>query len=103
MKRRDSGLGNMGAVDVTANDDGIPVMSIRNRDPESIRNPDKMWRSVTLSGGVRKALRRAETLLAAHPDPVKIATLRRVSALYKAKARKDRGVNHATIITAAAQ
>lgn len=87
---RDSGLARIKAVDVTINDDGIPVLSIKNSNPEEARLPDKMWREVTLSGGVRKALATTDTLLADYKPSLKKPAMRKVSAAYMAAARKNK-------------
>lgn len=86
----DSGLARKKAVDITVNDDGIPVISLKNDKEEDLRNPDKMWRVVTLSGGVRKALAKTDSLLSVYSPAMKKPAMRKVSAYYKAIARKNR-------------
>lgn len=90
----DSGFARSKAIDVTANDEGIPVLSIKNTDPADARKPDKMWRAVTLSGGVRKAVSHTEKLLEHYPVGVKKTALRKVSAIYKAQSRMSKGYDH---------
>lgn len=89
---RDSGLTLVKAVDVSANDDGIPVLSMKNDNPDENRHPDKMWRVVTLNGGVRKALAKTDSLLEGYNPAMKKPAMRKVSAYYKALARKNKGV-----------
>ncbi|CDF40307.1 conserved hypothetical protein [Chondrus crispus] len=89
---RDSGLARIRAVDVSINDDGIPVLAIKNANPEESRLPDKMWREVTLSGGVRKALSTTDSLLSDYKPALKKPAMRKVSAAYMALARKNKAV-----------
>lgn len=84
----DSGLARVKAVDVSVNDDGIPVLSLKNDKPEHRRKPDKMWRAITLSGGVRKALARTDKVLTVYQPSAKKDAMRKVSAIYKAAQRK---------------
>lgn len=97
-KKVDSGFCRTKAVDITSNDDGIPVISLKNATPEESRNPDKMWKTVTLSGGVRKALAKTESLLEGYSPSAKKPAMRKVSAIYKAYARKEAGVDHSRLI-----
>lgn len=89
---RDSGLARLKAVDVSVNDDGVPVLSMKNENPDENRHPDKMWREVTLNGGVRKALAKTDALLEVYNPATKKPAMRKVSAYYKALARKNKGV-----------
>lgn len=95
---KDSGFSCTSAVDVSANDDGIPVISFRNRNPAAQRHPDKMWRAVTLNGGVRKALSKAGRMLSPYKPAVRHAALGKVSALYHAHVRKNRGIDHTSLL-----
>lgn len=88
---RDSGLARVKAVDVNINDDGIPVLSMKNDTPDESRCPDKMWRTVTLNGGVRKALAKTDSLLSVYKPALKKPAMRKVSAAYMALARKNKG------------
>lgn len=95
----DSGLCTERAVDVDADENGVPVLAIKSTKPCAGRKPDKLWRTTTLSGGVRKALARTERQLATYrPAATKLA-LRKVSAIYKAQQRKNKGITHASIKT----
>ncbi|CAN8066069.1 unnamed protein product [Agarophyton chilense] len=96
--KSDSGFCRIAAVDVSPNEDGIPVLSLKNRKAEARRNPDKMWHSITLTGGVRKALARTDKLLSSYAPNKKKVALRKVSAIYKALARKNNGVDHTKFI-----
>lgn len=87
----ESGLTRSKAVDVSANEDGIPVLSLKNDTPEDARCPDKMWRAVTLSGGVRRALAKTDQLLSTYHPAMKKPAMRKVSAIYKAAQRKNKG------------
>ncbi|PXF40106.1 hypothetical protein BWQ96_10182 [Gracilariopsis chorda] len=98
ISKTDSGFCNITVVNVSANEDGLPVLSLKNRKPEARRNPDKMWRTITLSGGVRKALARTDKLLTSYAPSKKKDALRKVSAIYKAYARKNKGVDHTKFI-----
>lgn len=97
--RHDSGFANTAAVDVSANEDGIPVISLRNQKPEASRNPDKMWHAVTLSGGVRRATAKAEDLLKDYNENTRRAALAKISVIYRAQQRKNRGVDHKTLLS----
>lgn len=94
VSKKQSGFCNVTVVNVSANEDGIPVLSLKNRKPTVRRNPDKMWRNITLSGGVRKALARTDKLLTSYAPSKKKDAMRKVSAIYKALARKNKGVDH---------
>lgn len=96
--RMDGGFARTDAVDVAANDDGIPVLSLRNRDPTAQRQPDKMWRAITLSGGVRKAVKKADKILSTYDPKIRQSALAKVSAVYQAHGRKNRGVDHTSAI-----
>lgn len=96
--RNDSGFAKTAAVDVSANEDGVPVISFRNQKPRASRNPDKMWCSTTLSGGVRKASCKAEDLLKDYKGNTRRAALAKISAIYRAQQRKNRGVDHTTFL-----
>lgn len=85
---KDSGLCNGTAVDVSVNDVGIPVLSLKNRRTDAKRNPDKMWRKITLRGGVRKALDRTEKLVNSYAPSKKHDAMRKVSVIYQANARE---------------
>lgn len=89
---RDSGLARAKAVDVTANEDGIPVLSLKNDKPEDARCPDKMWRVVILDGGVRKALAKTDQLLSAYHPAMKKPAMKKVNAIYKAAQRKNKNI-----------
>lgn len=95
---KDSGYACTSAVDVSANDDGIPVISFRNRNPSAQRHPDKMWRAVTLNGGVRKAISKAGNMLSSYKPAVRKAALAKVSAVYHAHVRKNHGVDHTSLV-----
>lgn len=97
--RKDSGYANRRAVDVSVNEDGLPVLSIRNEDAAVSRAPDKMWNSITLSGGVRRAISKADNVLKEYPAETRHAALAKVSAIYLAQMRKNRGIGHATILS----
>lgn len=97
-KKHDSGLCGRFAVDVTPNDEGIPVLYVRTNKEENARKPDRLWQQYTLNGGVRKALKRAESVLAAHPESVKKAALRKISASYRAVGRIQAGWDHTRLI-----
>lgn len=88
---RDSGLARTKAVDVTSNEDGIPVLSLKNNNPKHARCPDKMWRVVTLNGGVRKALAKTDELLSAYHPGMKKPAMKKVNAIYKAAQKKNKG------------
>lgn len=88
--RKDSGLSRRKAVDVTADEDGIPILSLKNDREEDLRKPDKMWRVITLSGGVRKALAKTDKVLSVYNPAMKKPAMRKVSAYYKALARKNK-------------
>lgn len=96
--RSDSGFAKSSAVDVTSNDDGIPVLAMRNQKPDSSRKPDKMWRTVTLNGGVRKAISKADNLLKGYDKLTRHRALAKVSALYRAHNRKNCGVDHSSLL-----
>lgn len=96
--KADSGIARTRAVDVAANDEGIPVLSFKNANPDDRRNPDKMWKTLTLTGGVRKALVKTELAMDAYSPSLKKVTMRKVSALYKAHGRKNAGVDHSVFI-----
>lgn len=98
--RKDSGYANRRAVDVSTNEDGLPVLSIRNDDDAVSRQPDKMWKSTTLSGGVRRAISKADTALKGYPADQRHAALAKISAIYLAQMRKNRGIGHATLLSA---
>lgn len=89
-KLSDSGICRKKAVDITTDEDDIPVISLKNDKPQFARNPDKMWRSTTLSGGVRKALAKTDALLSVYAPSMKKPAMKKVSALYKALARKNK-------------
>lgn len=93
----DSGISGLRAVDVDVDENGFPVLSLKNSRPADARKPDKMWQSVTLKGGVRKALAKTERTLANYRPAAKKLALRKVSAIYKAKSRKAKGITHASI------
>lgn len=96
---RDCGFSRKNAVDVSLDDDGVPVLSIRNTKPEFARRPDRMWRRIVLKGGVRKAVAKAEVALADVQNPrIKKDAIAKVSALCQAAYRKNRGVDHSTLL-----
>lgn len=97
--RKDSGYANRRAVDVSTNDDGVPVLSVRNNDDAFSRKPDKMWNSITLNGGVRRAISKADTVLKGYPDETRHAALAKISAIYLAQMRKNRGIGHSTYLS----
>lgn len=86
----DSGLARKKVVDVSVNDDGIPVLSLKNDKEDELRNPDKMWRVITLSGGVRKALAKTDSLLSVYSPAMKKPAMRKVSLYYQALGRMNR-------------
>lgn len=96
-KFADSGFCNVRAVDVDANDYGIPVLSLKNAKATDSRKPEKMWTSMTLSGGVRKALAKTDRALAMYRPAARKHAMHKVSAIYKALARKQRGITHASV------
>lgn len=96
-KFADSGLCNYRAVDVDADENGVPVLSLKNAKPADARKPDKMWKSITLSGGVRKAITKTDRALEMYRPAARKMALRKVSVLYKAQARKNRGITHASV------
>lgn len=96
-KSADSGLTTTHAVDVDVDDNGVPVLSLKNTAPEDARKPDKMWKTTRLNGGVRKALQKTDRALEGYRPAAKKQAMRKVSALYKAEARKNRGVDHTTL------
>lgn len=91
--RKDSGYANRRAVDVSANDEGIPVLSLKDDSASVANKPDRLWKPVLLSGGVRKAISKADNLLRDYPDNTRHAALAKVSAIYLAQNRKNRGID----------
>lgn len=98
-KSADSGLASTHAVDVDVDDAGVPVLSLKNAAPDDARKPDKMWKTTRLNGGVRKALQKTDRALEGYRPAAKKLAMRKVSVIYKAEARKNRGVNHASLKT----
>lgn len=98
-KSKTSGLANVAAVDVSPNDDGVPVLSLKNKKAADARKPDQMWSTVVLSGGVRKALAKTDKALSAYHPGCKKAAMAKVSTLYRAKARMDKNINASAVKT----
>ncbi len=73
------------------------MLSLKNSRAADARKPDKMWQSVTLNGGVRKALAKTDRALSTYRPAAKKLAMRKVCAIYKAKSRKDKGITHASI------
>lgn len=96
--RKDCGFSHSRAVDVSPNDDGIPILSMRNEDVAAQRRPDRMWNTVTLSGGVRSALAKAEVILEPYPTATRVAALGRISNMYQVLMRKNRGADHTALL-----
>ncbi len=94
MTFADSGLANRKAVDVRADADGVPEISLKNDSDVDQHKPDKMWKTVTLNGGARKAMARTDHMLSSYRPAAKEFAVRKVSALARADARAKSGLNH---------
>lgn len=93
----DSGIANPRAVDVSPNENGVPTLSRKNQKRRNMRKPDRMWSTVVLNGGARKALSKASTVISRYRPQVKKAVLRKVSLLSRANARAKVGINHTKV------
>lgn len=99
--RADCGFLSKNMVDVSLDDDGVPTLYIRNQNPKYARNPDRTWRRVSLAGGVRKAVSKAQAAINGKVNERTMKyTLAKISVLYQAQLRKNRGVDHSTILAA---
>lgn len=97
----DSGFACKEAIDISLDDDGMPVLSIRNTRSNYARSPDHMWRRIGLRGGIRKAVTKANNSLGPWVKPaVKAAAIAKISAYYQAMHRKNRGIDHTTLLVA---
>ena len=95
----DSGLANKRAVHIDVDDNGTPVLMLKNDRDEDMRKPDKMWRTISLAGGVRKACKKTETALAMYKPAATKLACRKVSATYRAEMRAKKGINHKNVKT----
>jgi Ribosomal L28e protein family len=93
----DCGASNRKAVDISANEDGTPVLSLKNDRDADMRKPDKMWATTTLTGGVRKAIAKTDKALSMYRPAARTLALRKVSALARANARVKSGVDHTKV------
>jgi Ribosomal L28e protein family len=99
IKSADSGLANRRAVHVDADENGIPELSRKNPRDADFRKPDKMWKTISLRGGARKAIAKADTALTMYRPAAKKHALRKISLLSRAQARANSGVNHKKVKT----
>jgi hypothetical protein len=93
----DCGASNAKAVDISADEDGTPVLSLKNDRECDTRKPDKMWASTTLNGGVRKALAKTDKQLSLYRPAARTLAMRKVSAIARATARMNAGVDHTKV------
>lgn len=93
----DSGIGHRRAVDVSPDENGVPVLSCKNEKACQARKPDQMWSTTVLHGGARKAISKADAIVTAYRPASKKLVLRKVSLLSRANARAKAGINHAKI------
>jgi Ribosomal L28e protein family len=99
VKSADSGLAGRRAVHVDADENGVPELSRKNGREGDLRKPDKMWKTISLRGGARKAIAKADSALTMYRPAARKHALRKVSLLARAQARANSGVNHKKVKT----
>ena len=86
---RDMGLIAERAVDVS-DENGTLILSLKSVRERDIRKPQKMYETMKLKGGVRKAMERVEKKVGEYHPALKKAALKRTWALLEAQKRAAR-------------